>query len=41
MNFLAGRRALIFDLRGNGGGSPDMVQFILPISRQCLSRRTD
>jgi len=29
MNFLAGSRALIFDLRGNGGGSPDMVQFIL------------
>lgn len=28
MNFLAGTRALILDLRDNGGGSPSMVAFV-------------
>lgn len=28
MNFLAGSRALIFDLRENGGGSPEMIEFL-------------
>jgi hypothetical protein len=28
MNFLANTRAIIFDLRENNGGDPDMVQFI-------------
>lgn len=28
MNLLAGSRALIFDLRGNGGGSPTMIQLL-------------
>ncbi len=28
MNFLAGSEAVIVDLRENGGGSPDMIQFL-------------
>ena len=28
MNFLAGSKALIIDLRENGGGSPDMIQIL-------------
>jgi hypothetical protein len=28
MNFLAGSKALIFDLRENGGGSPQMIAFL-------------
>lgn len=28
MNFLAGADAIVFDLRRNGGGSPDMIRFL-------------